>query len=680
MKNIIGKRLDGRYEILQLIGVGGISNVYKGYDFVRNCDVAIKVLKPKFSKDNDFLYRFKNECKANASLSHPNIVRIFDVGFGNKMQYIVMEYVEGVTLKEFIQTAKIVNLKDAVRFTFQILRGLQHAHDKGIVHRDMKPQNIMLLEDGTVKIMDFGIARFPKDERMELKKTIGSVHYISPEQAKGEITDFRSDIYSVGVIIYEMLTGKLPFTGKTSAIVAKKQIEQNAVSPAKINPDLEKVSGIVEIIFRALQKNPQARYQSADEMLRDIDEFKQNPKISFGYRYFDDLQNTRYYGTYNGNYNKSLKRKSSVKSKRSRFVPILFGVAGGIFLVSIVIVLTFIFGRGRNSLKDIEIANFVGTKLEDVKTLENGKYKDLGYSVNYEPSSKFASGTIMEQSIKPGTKVKSNYSNIKFTVSSGLEIKTVPDVVGLSVEDAEKKLKNAGFNKIKKIERLVEGAAGNSVVAMEPKALSEIAYDSLIKIYCNFGDNLENVKEVPNVVGKSLQEAETILNAAGFEVSVKKANQPDKTSGVIISQNKRKAVVGSTVELVLNLKQENFEKNLEKNIEKEKAQNKNNQSKNIAVVEVPLKSNVKSEDVFSVFAVDSSNNVISECEFVANKNGSLKFKVDETKNAEYFVMAKNKKTGKGVKYATVKIVSDEQGNNQHNKITVDYNAFAKIME
>ena len=662
MKNLIGKRLDGRYEILQLIGVGGISNVYKGYDFVRNCDVAIKVLKEKFSKDKDFLYRFKNECKANASLSHPNIVRIFDVGFGNKMQYIVMEYVEGVTLKEFIQTAKIVNLKDVVRFTFQILRGLQHAHDKGIVHRDMKPQNIMLLEDGTVKIMDFGIARFPKDERIDFKKTIGSVHYISPEQAKGEITDVRSDIYSVGVIMYEMLTGKLPFTGKTSAIVAKNQIEKNPVSPIKINPKLEQVNGIVEIILRALQKNPQARYQTADEMLRDIDEFKQNPNLRFGYKYFDDLQSTKYY---DGTYNKSLKGKGLVKNKKSRFVPILFGVAGGIFLVSIVIVLTFVFGRGRNSLKDIEIANFVGTKIEDVKTMENGKFKDLGYSVNYEPSSKFAAGVIMEQSVKPGTKVKSNYSNIKFTVSSGLEIKTIPDVVGLLIEDAEKKLKNAGFSKIKKIERVVDGAAANSVVAMEPKALSEVAYDSVIKLYCNFGENLEQIKEVPNVIGKSLEEAEAVLNASGFEVSVKKTSEPDKTSGVIIAQNKRKAAIGSTIELILNLKQGSFEK--------ERFHNKS-----FATVEVPLKSNVKSDDVFDVFVVDSHNYVVSECEFVANKNSSLKLKVDGSKNSEYLIMAKNKKTGKSIKYATLKIVSDEQGI-PYSKINADYNAFAKTM-
>ncbi len=252
MKNFLGKRLDNRYEFLELIGVGGMADVYKAYDEVKKCYVAIKVLKEKFLGNKEFLYKFRNESKANASLSHPNIVRVFDVGFGNKIQYIVMEYIEGVTLKDFIEKAKVLNWKDVIHFTFQILRGLQHAHDKGIVHRDMKPQNIMLLEDGTVKIMDFGIARFPRDEKINLKKTVGSVHYISPEQASGGITDFKSDIYSVGIMMYEMVAGELPFTGKTPEIVVEKQLQETPRSLLDINPNIPR--GLCEIIFRAIKK------------------------------------------------------------------------------------------------------------------------------------------------------------------------------------------------------------------------------------------------------------------------------------------------------------------------------------------------------------------------------------------------------------------------------------------
>ncbi len=202
MDKLIGKRLDGRYEFSELIGIGGMANVYKAFDIVNKCDVAIKILKDEYLGNEDFVRRFRNESKAIASLSHPNIVRIFDVNFGDRIQYIVMEYIDGVTLKEFMEKAKVLEWKDTVHFTFQILRALQHAHDKGIVHRDIKPQNVMLLQDGTIKIMDFGIARFARDEKINRDRAIGSVHYISPEQASGRVTDAKSDIYSVGIMMY----------------------------------------------------------------------------------------------------------------------------------------------------------------------------------------------------------------------------------------------------------------------------------------------------------------------------------------------------------------------------------------------------------------------------------------------------------------------------------------------
>lgn len=216
MDSNIGKKLDGRYELLELIGVGGMADIYRARDIVEDRIVAVKILKTEFAGSDEFLRRFRNESKAIALLSHPNIVKIYDVGFTDKVQFIVMEYVDGITLTDYIEQQGVLKWRDAVHFTVQILKALQHAHDRGIVHRDIKSSNVMLLSDGTIKVMDFGIARFNRENNKTVsEKTIGSVHYISPEQARGDITDERSDIYSVGVALYEMLTGRKPFDGDT---------------------------------------------------------------------------------------------------------------------------------------------------------------------------------------------------------------------------------------------------------------------------------------------------------------------------------------------------------------------------------------------------------------------------------------------------------------------------------
>ena len=227
MDNFCGKRLDGRYEIKEIIGVGGMAVVYKAYDNIDDRVVAIKILKDEYLSNEEFKRRFKNESKAIAVLSHPNIVRVYNVSFGDRIQYIVMEYVDGITLKEYIEQQGAVNWKEAVHFMGQILAALQHAHDKGIVHQDIKPQNILLLQDGTIKVTDFGIARFSRtDADTTSDKAIGSVHYISPEQARGEVTDEKADIYSVGVVMYEMLTGRVPFDADTPVSVALKHLQE----------------------------------------------------------------------------------------------------------------------------------------------------------------------------------------------------------------------------------------------------------------------------------------------------------------------------------------------------------------------------------------------------------------------------------------------------------------------
>ena len=251
MDKYIGKKLDGRYEITELIGVGGMADVYKATDIIDNKLVAVKILKKEFAENEEFLRRFRNESKAIALLSHPNIVKIYDVGFSDKLQFIVMEYIDGITLKEYIDNEQVLTWKDSVHFIIQILRALQHAHDRGIVHRDIKPQNIMLLTDGTIKVMDFGIAKFARgDSSTQTDQAIGTVHYISPEAARGDETDEKSDIYSVGVMLYEMLTGKKPFDTDNPISIAVMHMQTTPERPRSINPDIP--AGLEEIILRAM--------------------------------------------------------------------------------------------------------------------------------------------------------------------------------------------------------------------------------------------------------------------------------------------------------------------------------------------------------------------------------------------------------------------------------------------
>lgn len=263
----IGKRLDGRYEIHELLGVGGMAYVYKAYDRQEGIWVAIKILKEEFSENSDFLRRFRNESRAIAVLSHPNIVKVYDVSFGDRIQYIVMECLNGITLKDYINKKGILAWKEALYFTVQILRALQHAHEKGIIHRDVKPQNIILLPDGTIKVTDFGIARFSQSETQTMTdKALGSVHYIAPEQARGEFTSDKADIYSLGVMMYEMLTGQLPFEADNAVSVAIMQLQAEPQKPRTINPQIP--VGLEEITMKAMEKKPAMRFQSAGEIDR----------------------------------------------------------------------------------------------------------------------------------------------------------------------------------------------------------------------------------------------------------------------------------------------------------------------------------------------------------------------------------------------------------------------------
>lgn len=537
MDKFIGKRLDGRYEFEELIGMGGMANVYKAFDSVDQKKVAIKILKEEYQSNEEFLRCFRNESKAIATLSHPNIVRIFDVNFGDKIQYIVMELIDGITLKEFIEKTGPLKWKDTVHFSVQILRALQHAHDKGIVHRDIKPQNIMLLEDGTIKVMDFGIARFARDEKRSTEQTVGSVHYISPEQASGEVTDEKSDLYSTGIMMFEMLTGTLPFDGETPEAVAVKQMQAPPPALRSIKEDIPE--GLEEIVVRSMQKNPSKRYQSAAEMLRDIDEFKQNPSIKFEYKYFDD-GTTKYF-------NAQGEEEEEEDKKKSKFIPILVGVSAAFVIVTAIVIGIMIFANN-NKVEDVEIENFVGQYYDDLVAsddfLPEGKYGKLDLNTKEEYNDDYEEGYICAQDPEAPVKIKAN-SKLTLTVSKGPKTISMPDVINMDKDAAKKALVEKGFNSanIKLVSQESDTISKNYVISSDPTAGTELGANDSITLYYSSGQ--ASTVQIPNVIDQTSSAAKTTLENLGLSVNIVEADS-SKAAGTVIAQN---PTGGSTAKL-----------------------------------------------------------------------------------------------------------------------------------
>lgn len=553
MENYCGKRLDGRYEIREIIGVGGMAVVYKAYDNIDDRIVAIKILKEEFLANEEFRRRFKNEAKAIAVLSHPNIVKVYDVSFGDRLQYIVMEYIEGITLKEYIEQQTCVNWKEAVHFVVQILKALQHAHDKGIVHRDIKPQNIILLQDGTIKVSDFGIARFSRgDTRTMTESAIGSVHYISPEQARGEITDDKSDLYSVGVVMYEMLTGQLPFQSDSAVSVAIMQLQQEAKRPREINPEIP--LGLEQITMRAMQKNPRDRYQSASEMLMDLDEFRKNPSIKFDYHYFVDREPTKFVES--GRIppvkaapgQKNDEPEEEEEKATSKTMPILFGVIAGLIVIVAVFVGVVL---GRNA-KKIEVPDFVGMNYND-EIFGNALYtENFVFETTSVYSSDVEPGVVLSQDPKEKTKIRKG-KTIKLEIAYNDDSVLISGIVGLTADEAEAKLKKSGFT-VKVITQYDKNAKEGFVFDTYPVEGSYGEKGSLVTLYVATNTN-PDATEVPRVVGYSRDIAKKLIESAGFKLgNVTEANS-DKEKGVVLSQSPEggsTADAGASVALVVS--------------------------------------------------------------------------------------------------------------------------------
>ena len=542
MENYVGKRLDGRYEVQEIIGVGGMSVVYKAYDNVDDRIVAVKILKDEFADDEEFVRRFKNESKAIAVLSHPNIVRVYDVSFGERIKYIVMEYVDGITLKEYIQKQRIISWNDAVFFTTQILKALQHAHDKGIVHRDIKPQNIILLPTGNIKVTDFGIARFSRTETKTLtENAIGSVHYISPEQAKGEFTDERADIYSLGVVLYEMLAGKVPFEADSAVSVALMQLQKEPQRLTEINPNIP--LGIEQICNHAMQKNPQDRYQTATEMLFDLEEVIRNPQATFDYTYFVDREPTKYVikeekpsAEYTDN--ADFDDEPEPRNKKKIFVAIVIGV---ILLIAAIVGLVVYMTQGVNT-DTHTLENFVGQYYDDLASSDAYNYN---FVAEYQASDDVEPGIVISQSPKEGEKVISGSTVTLYVATSGDDI-TVPNCYTYTLEQAKRAMELAKITNYKVTEVSSETVEEGRVVYTDPKANTVVSSDKQVTIYVSTGPSTTQLQtyKIPDVSGLSQNDAQNMLKAAGFTNVVVSTEDSTVRKGIVLSQN---PASGSTV-------------------------------------------------------------------------------------------------------------------------------------
>lgn len=556
MDNLIGKKLDGRYLIESLIGVGGMANVYKGRDVRTGNQIAVKVLKEEFLDNEELVRRFKNESKAISILNHPNIVKVYDVSVTDQLQYIVMEYIDGITLKEYLkQRNGALTWKEVVHFATQVLSALDHAHSKGIVHRDVKPQNIMLQADGSIKMMDFGIARFSRAQSQTVSdKAIGSVHYISPEQAKGDHTDARTDIYSVGVMMYEMLSGKLPFDGTGAVSIAIMQISEKPKPLAEVAPNIP--VGLRQITEKAMEKDPADRYQSAQEMLDAIAAFRRNPSISFEYEYNtqDNPDKTinrvvsstaktagkaavstsqaRRAGTMNSGKGKNVKKQKAKAAKGLSMLPIFFGMAVA-FVIGAAILVYLIFTNSTNSFfskhADVQLINFVGMTEDEFRASDYNSSLLAKWVYEYNDAPE---GTIFQQNPKQGRTVKAG-QKVTLKVSLGTQWVTVPDVKTYVSDDAKKTLQDSGLQVVSKYVE-DESVAAGTVVYTEPAGGETVEGGSTVNMYIARSKR-DNMVSVTSVTGLQVSEGTADLQRQNLVVSV--VEQPSsEAEGTILNQ------------------------------------------------------------------------------------------------------------------------------------------------
>jgi serine/threonine protein kinase len=554
--NLEGKLLGNRYEIIEKIGNGGMATVYKATDKVLKRNVAVKILRDEFTTDDEFIKRFEVEAQSAARLTHPNIVSIYDVGVDGNLYYIVMELIQGKTLKEIIVKEKgPLPWKWSINVSIQIASALEMAHRNNIIHRDIKPHNIIITEDGVAKVTDFGIAKAVSNSTITaFGTTIGSVHYFSPEHARGGFTDAKSDLYSLGVVMYEMVTGRVPFDADTPVSVALKHMQEEPVEPIEVNPNLP--MAVNKIIMRALQKDTTLRYQTASEMLVDLKKALKDPEGDFVEELeYDPTARTQVIDTNAYRDNKQTKNSSGKKDgKFKTFVKTHKGLS-----LFIGLLLLFVLSLGGTMLvlnltnpPEVAMPNVVGLSKEEAqKEIENVKLK---FEIEKEEYNKdVPEGFIISQDptyMEKFNKVKQG-STVKVVVSKGEEKTTVPKVVGMEKDKAVKALEDAKL-KVEIVEESSKKVQEGYVISQETSPDTEAFAGDTIKIHVSTGVEKATV---PDVIGKSQADAKKTLEAQGFVVAVTTSEDSSKENGIVLKQSLdsgKTVEKGSTVTITVN--------------------------------------------------------------------------------------------------------------------------------
>ncbi len=528
----IGKMLDDRYEIIELIGSGGMANVYKALCHRLNRYDAVKIMRDETAQNEEFRKRFRAESQAVAMLSHPNIVSVYDVSHSDDVEYIVMELIDGITLKEYLRQKGAIAPSEALDFTMQIAKALEHAHGKGIIHRDIKPQNIMLLKNGMIKVADFGIAELQNDIEESNGETVGSVHYIAPEQARGAAPDARSDIYSLGIVMYEMLTGRLPYVGDTDVEVAVKHMNTVPVSPREIVPEIPEE--LERICLKAMDADIDARYQTAGELLRDLEQFR---KQSLTAHVLEDSDSVLI---------DSDDTPRRVK-KNKRGGRLSFSI--GFFAVLLVIILGFVFVY-TYLLKDmftdpvkIKVENFVGRYYEDVINDKDFK-KIYDFKVTFKVDSEHEYGIIISQDPDAGRSRAISENGGKIIVELVCATKTendqkrllkVPYIINRSREDAISIIQDAGFT-YSVTQVASDSITKGYVISTDPVAGAAAEEDSEVKIVISKGPDIV-MTQMPQLKGLSQEDAIKKIESSKLSVGTISKAESDLEAGTVIEQN-----------------------------------------------------------------------------------------------------------------------------------------------
>ena len=555
MDQYIGTLLDNRYEILEVIGTGGMAVVYKARCNRLNRLVAIKVLKRELSQDEEFRRRFHAESQAVAMLSHPNIVSVYDVSHSNNLDYIVMELIEGITLKQYLEQKGRLNWREALHFSTQIAKALEHAHSRGIIHRDIKPHNIMILKDGSVKVADFGIARISSAQNTLTREALGSVHYISPEQAKGGKVDYRSDLYSLGVVMYEMLTGRPPFDGDTPVSVAIQHINAKPVMPRELNPDIPE--GFEQITMHAMAADISKRYPSATRMLADLEIFRKNPNVIFDFTDDQDafdverlLNDPDYLPDRLPRRERKQPSRVSIPQRKQPPAPpaqsqstkkganvaltagivcIVLAVLGiGYFLYS------YFFSDLFSRTEEVEVPQTVGQYYEN---FDQSQYPDLTFEVtDWRASDAYESGYVIDQSANAGTMVKVG-SKIELTLSTGIESNVMPNVVNLPLENAQDYLNSLPITLSISVDYQESDVyTAGYIIRTIPERNEPLTDGQSVTLVVSTGVPVELVK-VPTLIGSDVDDAIATIKAAGLGDGMIKYVDSDLPEGTVTFQS-----------------------------------------------------------------------------------------------------------------------------------------------